>query len=143
MVFALGLCGFGWFTRATFGSTAVNRRALASAVCLFFGQTSLGLAAWMLEIPLTTTLILTIVVWAIVVALLAIHFDRRLAISAVGYLTAFFVAARWPAARPFAASTSNLVLAINILHTWTQARRVETRSDDRTALSDGSMLRGR
>ncbi|MEP6859571.1 MAG: serine/threonine-protein kinase [Deltaproteobacteria bacterium] len=116
--FALVVAAFGLLTRATFGSTAVNRRALGSVVCLFVGQLALGLGGWLLDLPLATTQTLAIVIWATVVGMLVLHFDRRLAASAVGYLIAFFIAARWPSTRAYATAASNFVLAINVLHTW-------------------------
>ncbi|MEO6772555.1 MAG: serine/threonine-protein kinase [Kofleriaceae bacterium] len=116
--FALALCGFGWLTRSTFGSTAVNRRALGSAAWLFVAQLALGLACWLLGLTLDATQILAVGIWVTVTGMLAIHFDHRLAVSAVGYLLALFIAARWPATRPYAVSASNLVFALNILHMW-------------------------
>ncbi len=117
-VFALVFLAVTWMTRRTLTSTAINRRSLLSIVIVFAAQAMFGVAAWFLELPLATVQILMILLWATVTALVAVHVDRRLAPSALSYLAAFLIAARWPEARPYVASGSNLVLTINVLLMW-------------------------
>ncbi|MEO8844919.1 MAG: serine/threonine-protein kinase [Kofleriaceae bacterium] len=124
--FALTLVIFGWLTRKTLTSTEVNRRAVASAAVGFTAQCALSIAGWELGISLPVIQLLALVIWATVLSLMVIHFDRRLLVSAASYFLALIVAARWPELRQYAFASSNLILTVNVLHTWARSTAVGT-----------------
>jgi serine/threonine-protein kinase len=112
------LAGFGVWARESLMKTLINRRILASAMFLFAIQAVMVLGTWWLGISEPQTETLMIFLWTVVVALIAITIDLRLVPSAVIYLIAFLVAARWVEYRLYVAAAGNLGFTVNAIVIW-------------------------
>jgi hypothetical protein len=62
--------------------------------------------------------ILLLMVWGMITLMLSITMERRFWISAVAYIVAFLVAARYPDWRYFLMSVSHFVFTINVVAIW-------------------------
>ena len=107
-----------WWQRASLGATAINRRTISSAILVFVAQAALAVGVWQLGLGPVAMQVLMMLLWAVVTAQVALHVDRRFALSALGYLLAFLFAAAWPGVRPYLASASNLALLLTVLWLW-------------------------
>ncbi len=109
------LLAVGRWASDTMTRTAFNRRIAWSMTFVFVAQALLVIGAWVAGVGMLTTSILFPFVWFVITAHTAIALDKRLSISAVGYLAAFFLSARYPEKRWWIMSASNLVLAVNVV----------------------------
>jgi serine/threonine-protein kinase len=115
LLFVLGL---GYWARDSMSKTVINRRVLASTVFLFVGQLALWLGAWELGVDFGTTMALTIFLWFVMIGMVAITVDRRIAPSLPVYLLGFVIAARFPSKTLYVMSAINLFFTINAAWAW-------------------------
>ena len=113
-----------WWQRASLGATAINRRTVSSAILVFVAQAALAVGVWQLGLGPVAMQVLMMLLWAVVTAQVALHVDRRFAVTALAYLLAFLCASAWPGARPYLASAGNLALLLTVLWLW-RARAAE------------------
>jgi serine/threonine-protein kinase len=109
---------FVWWGRESLAKTALNRRTSASLLMLFAMQFALQLGCNLLGLPVLDISVLHLFVWLVMAGTFAIHVDRMLWPSVLGYLVAFLGACcsrEWVWALMAA---SNVVLTINVLVGW-------------------------
>ncbi len=110
--------GLGYWARESMSKTLINRRLFVTAIHLFITQTALWLGAWHLDIPVATTQVLMLFLFFTIGGMVSISIDRRIAPSTLGFLIAFVVAARHPAATLYIMSVANLTFTINAAWAW-------------------------
>ncbi len=108
----------GWWGRESMNKTAINRRLAGGLAMVFAAQFSLHIGARLAGISAPITLTLQFFSWFVVTGMLALSVDRRLTATAVGYLIAFLVTARWPATRFYMMAAGNAVFMINSVIAW-------------------------
>jgi hypothetical protein len=107
-----------WAARRRVVMTVRNRGLILGLLVLFFAQAVLSVAGWIMMISVAHIQTLTILVWMIVTAQLAIYTSRHLAASSLGYLAAFLIAACWPATLLYMIAASNFVTAVTVMWMW-------------------------
>ena len=108
------LLALGRWARDTLRRTAFNRRVSGVVLFAFGAQIVWISGAWLMGLALEPTTVVFAFLWFVVTALAAIVLEHRMAPAALGYLAAFFVAARWPEWKWCAMSLSQLVLTVNV-----------------------------
>jgi serine/threonine-protein kinase len=101
--------------------TAINRRVFAAGRVIFVTQTLLAIGCWRMGFAVAQTQTLNLFAWGALTAMFAVHTDRWLALSSVGYLAAFLVASEFPDQRMFCVSAANLALALVLYWRWRPA----------------------
>ena len=105
------------FRRAV-GSNRINRRIAAMLVAGLLGQVTLNAGAALMGAPLAMKSLFGLNLAAFMVALFALTVELRLMVSALGFLTAYFVAAVWPGLRDLCVVGGTALLVLNIWWTW-------------------------
>ncbi len=106
------------WARDSMTSSAVNRRTIATAYVLLLGETLLTLVTQRLELSFNEALPLMMTFWAAVAALFAVHVDRRLLPTALGYVVAVACALSWPLHQWWFAAAAAAGFTINVGVIW-------------------------
>ena len=113
---ALVLFGSWWRRRVR--ATVVNRIIFQTALCLFIAQCVLIGGTSQLGFTVPQTQVVMLFFWGVIAAMLAICFDRAMALCAFVHLTCFVIAARWPHLVQYAMGTANSIFTIVIMVRW-------------------------
>jgi hypothetical protein len=117
-VFLLLAMAFGFRARETLSKTLLNRRLFAVLIVDLLAQGVLVGGCALLGMPLVQAECLLVALWVVVLALLAIFVDLRLAVSSVVALVGFYLVTRWPEARYLVQSACSLVMGASLLWIW-------------------------
>ena len=113
-LFAMAL-GTTLLIRPALRESQANRNIAWSIVALFAAQIIFDIGCYFLDIAPNHTHVLHIFLWFCTALFLAITIDRRVLLSAIGYLVAFMLAANWPEYLPVFLSGGNVTLCLNAL----------------------------
>jgi serine/threonine protein kinase len=122
--FLVALIGAGIWARETMMRTAFNRAMGSALIFVFVAQLALAAGGTMMRLDIDQLRVGFVFLWAATASFVAITLERRIAPAAIGFLVAFFAAAKWPRAIPLCMSLSNVVLTVNLLAVWRPRERV-------------------
>jgi len=122
--FLVALIGAGIWARETMMRTAFNRAMGSALIFVFVAQLALAAGGTMTRLDIDQLRVGFIFLWAATASFVAITLERRITPAAIGFLLAFFAAAKWPRAIPLCMSLSNVVLTANLLAVWRPRERV-------------------
>ncbi|MCC6527407.1 MAG: serine/threonine protein kinase [Polyangiaceae bacterium] len=108
----------GLWARDSMSKTAINRRVGAAAVIGCASYLALAVGAGVAGLEAQTVVTVALVMWSAIAAMVAHGIDRRMVPTALGYLAAFFVAARFPARAFDAMAGAHLLLTVNVAAIW-------------------------
>ncbi len=104
--------------RKALAKTAVNRRVALAMVLGFSAQIILEIGGSVLGIKPATTIVLHLFNWFVVLSMVAIAVDRRVAPAAVGYLACFLFLCHAPQYRWYVMSAANFGVALTAFIAW-------------------------
>jgi serine/threonine-protein kinase len=108
--------------RESLTKTVINRRTVATGALMFASQLALQVGAHVLRLPDEATQTLLLLLWATVLAAVAVMVDARFWFGVVTFFLGFGAACRWPERRFDVMSVTNLVLLVNFLAAWWRPR---------------------
>jgi serine/threonine-protein kinase len=117
------ILGLAAYARKTLPKTVLNRTIVAMVIFVPVSQAVLHLGAGAAGVPVLTCELLTFFLWFVLAATFSITVERRLWVSAAGYLVAFAAAVHEPAWRYPLMSLANLVLTASLVVVWSRAAR--------------------
>ena len=97
------------------GTTAIDRRLVLALPFSFFMQALLATGGWIGDLPLVVVQVAYPGLWTAMIGMVALLAEPRIGPSALGYLAAFLLAARFPVDRWYFISGANVLLTINAL----------------------------
>jgi serine/threonine-protein kinase len=109
-------------------TTVVNKRVYGSVAVLLTTQILLGVGFKVAGLSLVVTHLAMFIMWATVAGCMTVALEVRLWPTAVGYLAAFFAAAKWPEQRDYFMSAGNSIVTLTALWLWWPRRA--SRADD-------------
>jgi hypothetical protein len=125
VVFSVLTCaGVGflvWWARDTMTATVLNRRVAAASIFMFAAEAWLVGGFWIAGSSAYTAQLGVAFLWGTCAAWLAITLDVWFVPSALGYFTAFLIAARWPWTQLYVTSGANFVFTVNLIARWRPA----------------------
>jgi eukaryotic-like serine/threonine-protein kinase len=110
--------GLLFWARDSLGKSRLNRSVSSAIVVGFLMQLLVIPGALLMNIPLHHHVTLTLLLWSILAAAIAVTSEIWFAVPAVMYLLGFYVAARFPAARFWVQSAGNLSNLLVVLMAW-------------------------
>ncbi len=125
VLFAIGTCvGVAflvWWARHTLMATVLNRRVAAAAIFMFAAEALLVSGFWVAGSDAYHAQLAVHFLWGTCAAWIAIALDVWFIPAALGYFTAFMLAARFPEAQLYVTSAANFVFMVNMVARWRPA----------------------
>ena len=131
---AAALCLWKW---EQLKRTAVNRWAIATIFLALFGQMALQLGCMVMKVPIVHAMNLTVLLWAMLTAMMTLTVDLSLFPIPLGYTCAFFLSAAYAENRHdvvWFMSGGHLVTTITVLTVWSPQRLARSLASYRRSL---------
>jgi serine/threonine-protein kinase len=122
LVLLVILTAFAWVKRDLVKRTLINRQLMGATLITMIAEASIHLGGAVAGLSPAQTQSIALVLFGVVTAAMALMAAWPLVFPALGYLVAFFVAARFPELRAYAQSAANLAFTVIALTVWSRAR---------------------
>jgi serine/threonine-protein kinase len=118
-----------WWKRDLVRSTAINRQLTGATAITMIAEAALHSGGAIAGLSPPQTQCIALVLFGVMSAAMGLMAAAPLVIPAVGYLLAFFIAARFPELRAYAQSAANLLLTIVAFIAWSRAANRGSKAD--------------
>jgi hypothetical protein len=112
--------GVVFWGRESLMKTQVNRRFIAACTIMFASQFVLEIGSNLMNLPVLTTAVLHIAVWFMAMCVACVFIEKKLWVSTIAMMVAFFYACANPTHVWWAMCFVNVVLMANFSVAWRQ-----------------------
>ncbi|MEM7153125.1 MAG: serine/threonine-protein kinase [Myxococcota bacterium] len=112
------LVALRWWARESLGKTAINRRVMSTAMLMAFVEMVFGFVFDALNASNEIIELTHMVVGMLITGVLAIHIDRRIALTPVGYALALLACVPWLELRHVWFAMANAVVTVTLIVIW-------------------------